>query len=470
ITVYLNIQTDPLTDRVWMLGALVAAAENGTVDEARIRSIVEIAKQPPYSPKAERDLLIGWLQATLHAVTSLAAPGLDGTRAAPIHLVLWSERERTRFLEVLRRHTEDARGQTALGLFLDPTAMTETPLVSILKDEVRGTKDLPMLCQTVQSVASYFQFDWGESRRIYRERLFDDRGIDPESAEDDPLWVQVRPRFSSDIPAEYAYSAWGDLASADEQLMRPYRRATMENLWELGDAWLRALRHIAARLRPDPTMEKASFPIPALDELQPPQSSFAHALRDFLYVDRMAEVAAWKADRSFTPEERAVAGVSLLATYHAADQDPEVAELNAARREWQDRRDARYTLARVDNPQVRMSDILPGDEQDPEPLGIGGRTVVLRLAPERAGLSLDEMLGVSGFKEDDRVVIAPRWGETWADPDGEVLRFTVSPTKLLKGTRARVTSIPLAGAGAQPFLTLEMAGFGGSANPPFSFG
>lgn len=473
VTIFLDAQTDPLTDRVWQLSSMVTAAVGGAVSEERVRRIVRLAQRPTDTANLERALVLDWIQATLRAVAELAAPDAAGGRTAPIHLVVWSERERNLLLGALGRHAEDARGSTSLAAFLDPAATSESPLVTVLAHDVERTRDYPLLCQTVQSVASYLKFDWGEYPRRFRERMFDaGRRLPAADGGDGPgEWAQIRPRFSSDVPAEYAYAAWGDLPDPDgDDPYRRYRGVTMADLEGLAERRLDALRHIAANLRPDPTMEKLPFPIPALQDLVPPAASFAQALLDFLVIERLAAVGQWKQQRGAPPEERMLAGATLLASYHADDQDPDVVERNAAHRAWADRRQARYDALRAVDPAARWDQLEP-DPDDPEPAWIGGTEVRLRLEPGQAHASLAEVLALTGLRAKDRVVLRPRWRETWTGPDGEQLLFAHNANDLLKGTRADIMSLPSPGDGdADPFVVLRMAERGGRANPPYTFG
>lgn len=469
VTIYLDAQTDPLTDRVWALGALVTAADGGVVAPDRVRHVVRIAQRPPETSDIEKALLLDWIGATLRAVAELAAPDAAGGRTAPIHLVVWSERERNALLGALGRHTESARGSTPLAAFLDPAATSESPLVTVLIDEVKRTREYPLLCQTVQSVASILRFDWGAYPAKFRERLFDARGrVETNGGEE---WVQVRPRFSSDVPAEYAYAAWGDLPDPEgDDPYRRYRGVTMADLEGLAEKRLDALRHIAGSLRPDPTMEKLPFPIPSLHELLPPVESFARALLDFLVIERLAEVASWKQRRCAPPEERVLAGSTLLASYHADDQDPEVRDLNAAHRAWADRRTARMDAMRAIDPAARW-DQLEDDPDDPEPPWIAGMEVRLRLEPGQTHVSLDDMLSLTELRQHERVVTLPRWRSTFVTPDGEELVFAQNANNLLRGTRADIVSLPQpADPAAEPVVVLRMAGRSGRANPPYTFG
>ncbi len=73
VRVYVDVQGDYLHDRVYMLGALVAACEAGEEHEDRRRVVVRLAGGPPDTEAAERDLLVDWMSAVLAASRRSAA-------------------------------------------------------------------------------------------------------------------------------------------------------------------------------------------------------------------------------------------------------------------------------------------------------------------------------------------------------------------------------------------------------------
>jgi hypothetical protein len=77
---------------------------------------------------------------------------------------------------------------------------------------IRTFKNFPMTCQSLQSVAAYLKFDWSKPhsfRELFKARLFDYLGkLDIDGVSE---WFTRRSRFSSSVPLEYAYAAWGQL-------------------------------------------------------------------------------------------------------------------------------------------------------------------------------------------------------------------------------------------------------------------
>lgn len=476
VTVHLDAQVDPMTDRLFMVGALVTAAKNGEVTPERTASVVRVADGPVETSLAEESFLLDWIEALLRTVSDLAVPDAEGNRKAPVHLVLWSGRERDLLLAALGRHADKAQGSTSLALFLDPTAATDSPTLTLLRDDVRATRELPLWFQTLQSVAAVTKpgtgtkFDWSAVRPIFRERFLDAREAFSRP-DGERSYRDARPRFSSDVPAEYAYAAWGELDEVRLEghrgdVFAAYRKATMADLVRLAALRVAALHHIAQILTPDWEMEKTPWAIPALAELVPPQSSLARALREFLLVERTLEVGAWKAARSAPAEERMLAGVTLRARYLDADQDEEFVARNRAYLAWHEPRLARLRELRTVNPAATYKD-LGKDPDSPEPPGPAGLTVRLRLE-SGADLSDDEALALSELRQGSWVVVAPEW---WPPRPGEEQepRVAPRPSNLLKAMRGTITSMPEPGDSAEaPVIEVVMRGLGSGA-PPFTF-
>jgi hypothetical protein len=85
-------------------------------------------------------------------------------------------------------------------------------MATYLDEELRTFKNVPMTCQSLQSVATFLKFDWGKPepfRERFKARLFDYLGkLDIDGVSE---WFTRRSRFSSSVPLEYAYVAWGQL-------------------------------------------------------------------------------------------------------------------------------------------------------------------------------------------------------------------------------------------------------------------
>src|SRR5204862_992502 len=118
-----------------------------------------------------------WIEETLRAIVTLAAPDEAGERRAPIHLVFYDGYEQKLLLDGLARHLPSLLGAApALYDFMTQLAAFDSPVATFLDQEIRELKNYPMVCQSLQAVAAYLQFDWNAPapyRDLFRARLFD---------------------------------------------------------------------------------------------------------------------------------------------------------------------------------------------------------------------------------------------------------------------------------------------------------
>lgn len=75
LRIYLDVQHDYQHERIYLLGALVSAAENG--EKLRRTTIVRMSDGPPEQPEQERDLLRDWVAEVIRALVELAAPNAE---------------------------------------------------------------------------------------------------------------------------------------------------------------------------------------------------------------------------------------------------------------------------------------------------------------------------------------------------------------------------------------------------------
>src|SRR5699024_4168638 len=133
----------------------------------------------------------------------------NGEPRAPVHLVFVNRFAQKQLLNGLGRYLEKVLGVTALYDFMTQLAAFDSPIASFLDQEIRQQKNYPMVCQSLQAVASFLGFSWTDGDIDYREafktRLFDFwRKLDEPKPGERP-WYTGRARFNSQIPLEYAY-------------------------------------------------------------------------------------------------------------------------------------------------------------------------------------------------------------------------------------------------------------------------
>jgi hypothetical protein len=477
VRVYIDAQHDYLRDRLYLVGSLVVATEDGVERPERRRSIIRMTDGPPETAAAEERLLLDWIEATLRAVAELAAPGPAGERAAPIHLIFFDRYEQQVLLDALARHFARVVGATPLYDFLTQLAAFDSPVATFLDAEIRALKNYPMVCQSLQAVAAYLKFDWNSPapyREIFRARLFDFWGklnTPPIAASGSPEspWYTSRARFGSQIPLEYASAAWadlGDLGDARQDTpkeerddLSAYEGATRELLLGFQARRLEAIEHIAQDFPGNKQTEKRPYALPDLAGFEDKARSLAQALDEFVTIERHVELGAWKSARLAAPERRVLSGETLLVRYREADQDPAVAATNREnlrRAELRERYDAQYRLDHPDARRVNLSD----EQRKATRWSQDGLRVRLRLEADGLDCSVAEALAQSDLREGERVVIYPRWTHDGRLPPEQRVPFTPTPRQMLYGSRAEIARIVLrrdaTGAVTDGYVELEL--------------
>lgn len=448
VRVYLDAQHDYLNDRLYMVGSLVAACEGGEERRERRRAVIHLTDGPPGQPEHERELLLGWIHATLQAIGELAAPDGLGQPLAPIHLIFYNSFEQRLLLDALARHFGVIAAATPLYDFMTQIAALDSPLVTFLDQEIRELKNYPMVCQSLQAVARHLRFDWNSPqafRAIFRARMFDDQGRLDEDADGEQGWYTRRARFNSQIPLEYAYAAWGDLdrpaRGPDE--FADYRDATPELLKAFHARRLEAMEHIARDFRGNRTAEKTPFDLAVLASFSAKARTLADALDEFLTLEHHAALGGWKQARLAAPERRVLAGSTLILRYHEADQDSELVATvkeNARRRALRERYKAEFLAA---NPGRKRATLTPGQKAETEETSVTER-YRLRIDLEGVDCDLPTALGLSTLRPDDRLVFAPRWTYDERLPSSERQPITPTVKQLLYARRARLIGIDAA--------------------------
>ncbi|HEX5503477.1 MAG TPA: AAA domain-containing protein [Thermomicrobiales bacterium] len=442
VRVYIDAQHDYLNDRIYLLGALVVGGEGGEERPERRQSVVRLAAGPPETAEQEAALFVDWIAATVRAIVAVAAPDERGEPNAPIHLIFYNAYEQRLLLDGLARHFATILGTTPLYDFLTQLAAYDSPIATFLDQEIRELKNYPLTCQSLQAVAAYRKFDWNAPapyRDLFRARLFDFWGrLDRD--DDTSAWYTSRARFSSQIPLEYAYAAWGALADpapGKRDDFAAYRQATPELLTGFHARRLEALEWVAHDFAGNRQTEKRTFALPDLDAFKDKARTLAQALDEFVTIERHTTLAAWKAARLAPPERRVLAGETLVVRYREEDQAPGVAAQNRENERRRLRREeyrAAYREAHPDAASVR----LPADQRKASDWSQEGLRVRLRLDTAGADCDLDQALGLTTLREGATLVVCPRWSVDSRLPPKEQTPFTPTPKQMLYGTRAQL--------------------------------
>jgi hypothetical protein len=481
VRVFIDAQHDYLLDRLYLVGSLVVGNESGQADPDRRRTTVAMTEGPP-DAALERDMLVEWIDGTIRAIADVAAPDAEGNETAPIHLIFFNSFEQKLLLQALSRHAREILGATPLYDFITQLAAFDSPVATFLDREIRELKNYPMVCQSLQAVAStarpsgaWFDWNYGEPfRELFRERLFDALGRFQSPGRDgDKLpWSTRRARFNSQIPLEYAYAAWGMLNEPDDvarDSYTPYRAATVSMMKRFQSRRLEALEHVANDFTGNRDTTKSSFVIPDLSQLDGKARGLAEALQEFVTIERHVELAAWKAARLAPPERRVLSGDTLIVCYLAEDQFPGVADALAENRRRAELRDEQRSAYFATHPDAKQAKLTAAEKALSDPVSIEA-PVRLRLEVRGAGVSLDDALALTTIKQDDWVVIEPRWTVDSRFSPEEQKPLTPTPKQLLYGMRRTLTDIEVEsddeGRAIQAWLHVVPTQFAASNDPP----
>ncbi len=448
IRVYLDAQHDYLTDRIYLIGALVVASEGGAEPAHRRRSVVHLTDGPA-DASAEEALFLRWIDETVRAIVEMAAPDANGEARAPIHLIFFNRFDQRLFLEGLGRHAAGILGATPLYDFVTQLAAFDSPIATFLVDEIRELKNYPMVCQSLQAVARNLRFDWNKPEpfvQLFHTRLFDHIGRfdDDEIPEQDSSpWYTARSRFNSQIPLEYVYAAWNQLAmpadgSADD--FRAYRQVTPDVLRAFQVRRLEAMEHVAKDFDGNRLTEKRSFVLPDLATFEDKSRTFAQALDEFVIIERHVELGQWKTLRHMPAERRVLAGETLIVRYDEADQDPDVRlrnRENLRRQQLHEEFERAFRDANPDAPKVELTK----EQKDASKWSQDGLTFRLRLDLTDTDCDAVEALNLTTLRENDGVIVYSRLTVDGRLDPAQQTRFPPSPKQMLYGTRARILNI-----------------------------
>jgi hypothetical protein len=444
VRIYMDAQHDYLEGRVYLLGALVVACKDGS--PAGRRAVVRLTDGPPDTAAKERQLFVDWtrdlLQTVLEVAVCDAPPGEK--KSAPIHVIFFDRHEQRLMLEALARNFPPILEATPpLYDFLTQLAAFDSPIASFLDGEIRTFKNFPMTCQSLQSVATYLKFDWNtpqKFRELFKVRMFDYLGkldIDGQSE-----WYTRRSRFSSAIPLEYAYAAFGELPgpeASQHDEFTDFRGMTTDLLIAFEGRRLEALEHVANSIQGNPNTQKTAFVLPDLVGYEDKAHDLAHALHEFVTIERLVALHDWKTTRHAPPERRVLMGEALLVRYVEADQEPGVAEQNRENERRRRKREEYAAAFRAAHPdkQFRMN-----KEQAAEcKWSPDGLRLRLRIECEGVDCDLHEALFLSNLRDGDRLVLYPRWTVDERLPVEQRKEFTPTPKQMLYGQRAELVHI-----------------------------
>jgi hypothetical protein len=440
VRVYVEAQHDYLNDRLWCLAALVVGCQDGQPAPQRRRLVIHTTDGPPTEARKERDLFVAWSRDLVQAVIEVAAP----QKAAPVHFIFFDRHEQRLMLEGLARNFPPILQSTPpLYDLLTQLAGFDSPVATFLSEEVREFRNYPMTCQSLQSLATYLKFDWNRPqpfRDLFRARVFDYLGkLDTGGTSE---WYTKRSRFSTNLPLEYAYAAWGELppprtGQGDE--FADFRHVTRDVLRAFQQRRLEAIEHVANALTTNPHVEKTAFTLPDLTGYDDKADSLAEALREFVVIERHVALNEWVGIRHAPAERRVLMGETLLVRYVEADQPAAVAEQNRENQRRQRKRaeaEAAHKTRYPDRP-FRV----PRGQGDEFRCTFDGLRVKLRIETAGVDCGLQEALSLTTLREGDRLILYSRWAVDERLPAAQRQPYTPTPRQLLYGNRAELVGI-----------------------------
>lgn len=431
VRLFIELQHDFVQDRVWQLAALVVANVAGI--PTRRKHIVHSASTPPETPEQESALFARWIEETILTIAELA----EGDEV-PIHLIFWNDYGQKTLLEALARNLPPmVAAAPALYDFVTQIAAFDSPVATFLAEEIRQHKNYSPVCPSLPLLAVHTGFDWGEFKKVFRENLFDNRGV----LEDGTHYAR-RSRHSSQVPLEYAYAAWDELPAPPtrgDDPYRAYRGVSQEQLNAFARKRLDAIEHLTGEFAGNDKTYKTPFRLPDLSQYQNRAQHLAEAIREFLTIERHTYMAGWRTVRQMAPERRALLGETLLVSYHDCDQDDGGAHMAECRA-----RHALHEAWKEANPGKRRGKA----EMETQRWSLADETIILRIETTGTDTDLEQLLGLLTIKEGDRLICYPRLTSY-----GQPAPYTPTPKQLLYGSRVDLKRIVVEEGSAKVWVT-----------------
>src|SRR5262249_22748489 len=181
------------------------------------------------------------------------------------------------------------------------------------------------------------------------------------------------------------------------------------------------------------------FVLPDLAHYEDKAHDLAHALHEFVTIERLVDLNDWKRTRHAPPERRVLMGETLLVRYVEADQEPGVAEQNRENERRRRKREEYAAAFKAQNPDKPFK--LKKEQSAECKWSPEGLRVKLRLEAVGVDCDLHEALALSNLRDGDRLVLYARWAVDERLPVDQRKEFTPTPKQMLYGNRAELVGI-----------------------------
>lgn len=316
VIIYLDVHHDHLGGAVWQLSALVERHLNGL----SVASYPVVAVSPTIpDAESESQLLTQWLGELAQVwQRHIGAP-------APVHLIVYESQTWNTFVSLLGRHYDALPMARHWHDFVTTVpAIDGTQVMTVLHDEVKANNRVGTNVPSLMAVAGQTGFRWQDEQYDYRAQLrahhFDAVG---KMAVTDEFYT-ARARFSSNIPLEYAYAAWGALpppTPRDEDVFSSYRHMTIDVLRAYSRHRLLGMQQVAKRHGRWFNPRYIIADIRTLSTTHAAPTTLIGAMTEFMQYERYAEVTNWLHERQHWPEDRVRLGTALIVEFRDEWQD-----------------------------------------------------------------------------------------------------------------------------------------------------
>jgi hypothetical protein len=358
IRVYLHVEWDYMLDMVVMISARVSS----TIYKGESPSISTIVESLPDQQQQgfelEREMLEGFFRELTVAIQRIASD-MGTPEEAPIHLYFYTEMERDRLMDAVRRQPSLLSARAVRDL-LGLRQAIDQPMVSIVQDEVIERKALkyhspgllPVLEQCYDPREGWFnRNEWVakhrdgslvDLRRVFYHGFFNypspyrrqnDGSISlmfesgAYRSSDVEGFYPVRAQFGSQIPLEYVWAAKGKLdassymgltrAAIEKCMWRDYplkrQRITDEDLTLLGSKLCQALEHIERSLNiRNSRLRKMPIDVPRIEKFTLGDTSLDRGCKEYLDLEYFAKRQELYRHYALLPVQRVETGRSVV--------------------------------------------------------------------------------------------------------------------------------------------------------------